>query len=165
LLSTKKKEEEENASTNIKDVDGEMIYQYCKDRFEAKTLTISTLTSRHNNSNNNDTNPKSKWTFRVSCERIGIGHQFRAPDVEREIGGAISEYYSNSCIPAMEDYDIHIRTDVIGSIIVIGTQLNVHDLSKERHFLRYRNAVTLKVISQALFFRFCIIAQLTHTDH
>lgn len=72
-----KEEEEENASTNIKDVDGEMIYQYCKDRFEAKTLTISTLTSRHNN--NNDT--KRKWTFRVSCERIGMGHQFRAPDV------------------------------------------------------------------------------------
>jgi hypothetical protein len=45
----------------------------------------------------------------------------------------------------MEDYDVHIRADVVGTCIVLGTQLNVHDLSKERHFLRYRNAVTLKV--------------------
>ena len=45
----------------------------------------------------------------------------------------------------MDDYDIHIRADVVGSLIVIGTQLNVYDLSKERHFLRFRNAVTLKV--------------------
>jgi hypothetical protein len=61
-----------------------------------------------------------------------------------EIGGAISEYYVN-CVPNMEDYDIHIRADVVGTKVIIATQLNVHDLSKERHFLRYRNAVTLKV--------------------
>jgi hypothetical protein len=45
----------------------------------------------------------------------------------------------------MEDCDVHVRADVVGSCVILGTQLNVHDLSKERHFLRYRNAVTLKV--------------------
>ena len=45
----------------------------------------------------------------------------------------------------MQDYDLNIRADVVGYIVVIGTQLNVQDLSKERHFLRYRNTVTIKV--------------------
>ena len=126
-------------TTSIKDIDGEMIYQYCKDRLVANSLTVSTLTSRHHHQN------RDQLSFRVSCERIGTGHNFRGPDIEREIGGALSEYYHEHCIPSMEDYDVNIRADVIGPMIVIGTQLNVHDLSKERHFLRYRNAVTLKV--------------------
>jgi hypothetical protein len=45
----------------------------------------------------------------------------------------------------MEDYDVHVRADVVGNLVVVGTQLNVHDLSKERHFLKFRNAVTIKV--------------------
>jgi hypothetical protein len=45
----------------------------------------------------------------------------------------------------MDDYDVNIRADVVGNLVTVGTQLNVHDLSKERHFLRFRNAVTIKV--------------------
>jgi len=45
----------------------------------------------------------------------------------------------------MEDYDVNVRADVIGNVVVVGTQLNVQDLSKERHFLRFRNGVTIKV--------------------
>ena len=45
----------------------------------------------------------------------------------------------------MQDYDVNVRADVVGHVVVVGTQLNVHDLSKERHFLKYRNAVTIKV--------------------
>jgi alkylated DNA repair dioxygenase AlkB len=131
---------------SIKDIDGEMIYQYCKDRLVANTLSISTLILPLHH----PTHP-NRLKFRVSCERIGMGHNFRAPDIEREIGGALSEYYHDHCIPSMDDYDVHVRADVIGPMIVIGTQLNVHDLSKERHFLRYRNAVTLKVITMEQF--------------
>ena len=64
--------------------------------------------------------------------------------LDSEIGGAISEFYDQSR-PKMQDYDLNIRADVVGYIVVIGTQLNVQDLSKERHFLRYRNTVTIKV--------------------
>ena len=61
----------------------------------------------------------------------------------REIGGALSEFYAH-VQPKMNDFDINIRADVIATKIIIGTQINVDDLSKERHFLRFRNAVTIK---------------------
>lgn len=53
------------------------------------------------------------------------------------------EFYSK-CIPKMADYDLNVRVDVVGNVFVVGTQINIHDLSKERHFLRFRNAVTIK---------------------
>ena len=62
----------------------------------------------------------------------------------------------------MEDYDVHIRADVVGTFIVIGTQINVHDLSKDRHFLRYRNAVTLKVSNKKLDENFVFTKEQTH---
>ena len=34
--------------------------------------------------------------------------------------------------------------DVVADTVIIGTQINVDDVSKERHFLRFRNAVTIK---------------------
>lgn len=45
----------------------------------------------------------------------------------------------------MQDYDVNVRADITGYSLVIGTQLNVHDLSKERHFAKFRNSVTIKV--------------------
>ena len=56
----------------------------------------------------------------------------------------MSEFYPK-CKPKMEDYDVNVRADVLAYRVIIGTQLNVQDLSKERHFLRFRNAVTVKV--------------------
>lgn len=64
--------------------------------------------------------------------------------VYSEIGGAMMEYYT-SCTPKMEDHDVNVRADVVGNLVIVATQLNVHDLSKERHFLKFRNAVTIKV--------------------
>jgi len=55
----------------------------------------------------------------------------------------MSEYYTQ-VKPKMNDMDIQIRVDVIATKVIVGTQLNVDDLSKQRHFLRFRNAVTLK---------------------
>ena len=54
------------------------------------------------------------------------------------------EFYSG-CKPKMEDHDIHVRADVTGYNVVIGSQLNVEDMTKNRHFLRYRNLVSIKV--------------------
>ena len=53
------------------------------------------------------------------------------------------EYYSN-IKPKMNDFDIQIRIDVVATKVIVGTQINVDGLSKERHFLRFRNAVTIK---------------------
>ena len=44
----------------------------------------------------------------------------------------------------MSDFDVHIRVDVVATKVFVGTQINVDDLSKQRHFLRFRNAVTIK---------------------
>lgn len=42
------------------------------------------------------------------------------------------------------DYDVNVRVLIVGSNVMIGTQVNVVEMSK-RHFLEFRNAVTLKV--------------------
>jgi alkylated DNA repair dioxygenase AlkB/23S rRNA G2445 N2-methylase RlmL len=88
----------------------------------------------------------SKMTFRVTTERVGGPHAWQGPEVEYEIGGAFAEVYGDrhKWKPKMTDYDLHVRADVIGNLVVMGIQLNVHDLSKGRHFARYRNAVTIK---------------------
>ena len=61
----------------------------------------------------------------------------------REVGGAMSEYYAH-VRPKMSDFDVQVRIDVVSTKVIVGTQINVDDLSKERHFLRFRNAVTIK---------------------
>ena len=53
-------------------IDGETLYQYVKQRLVQGTLSINTLQSLN----------RDNATFRVSCERIGGPHQFRAPDVD-----------------------------------------------------------------------------------
>jgi len=53
------------------------------------------------------------------------------------------EYYSH-IKPKMIDYDVQVRIDVVSTKLIVGTQINVDDLSKGRHFLRFRNAVTIK---------------------
>ena len=55
----------------------------------------------------------------------------------------MSEYYAH-VRPKMSDFDVQVRVDVISTKVIVGTQINVDDLSKERHFLRFRNAVTIK---------------------
>jgi tRNA G10 N-methylase Trm11 len=114
-------------------VDGESLYQFYKQRLEDNPRLITTLAMATS---------ETPRTFRVTCERTGA-HAFQAPTVEYEIGGAMSEVYTPYCTPQMKDYDIHIRVDVVCNHVMVGTQINVHDLSK-RHFLRYRNAVTIK---------------------
>ena len=74
-----------------------------------------------------------------------------------EVGGALAEFYDH-CRPKLQDYDVNVRALIVGSNVMIGTQLNVVDLSK-RHFLEYRNAVTLKVR-----INFCLIVSLFVSD-
>eukprot|EP00980_Cylindrotheca_fusiformis_P008616 scaffold1830_cov117-Cylindrotheca_fusiformis.AAC.15 len=111
-------------------VDGETLYQFFKKQLVDGTMSISSLQKM------------GKGTFRVSCERIGGPHAFKAPEVEFEMGGAMSEFYPAK--PKMSDYDVCVYVFVVGNVVAVGTQLNVHDLSKERHFLKFRNAVTIK---------------------
>ena len=87
----------------------------------------------------------SNETFRVSCDRIGGPLAFTHPQVAAEMGGVTSEYYEPRINPKMGDYDVHVRADiVVGNVVVVGTQLNVLGMSKERHFLHFRNEVTIK---------------------
>jgi tRNA G10 N-methylase Trm11/alkylated DNA repair dioxygenase AlkB len=93
----------------------------------------------------NEQGKKPETTFRVTCERIGGPHPWQAPDVEYECGGAISQVMEqHGWKVKMNDYDICIRADVIGKYVVLSTQLNIHDMAKGRHTLKYRNAVTIK---------------------
>lgn len=113
-------------------VDGDTLYRYFKLLLVDKKVTLSSLEEL------------TEGTFRASCDRIGGPHAFHYPEVEAEMGGAISEYYDPLIKPKMTDYDVCIRCDVVGNWVVVGTQLNVDDLSKDRHFLKFRNAVTIK---------------------
>jgi len=117
-------------------VTGEMLYEYFKTLLVNKDVVISSFEELAENGGG---------TFRADCDRIGGPHAFVHPEVEREMGGALAEVYeSRSIRPKMEDYDICIRVDVVGYRVIVGTQLNVSDLSKDRHFLTFRNAVAVK---------------------
>ena len=115
------------------DVNGETLYCYFKNLLLEKKVTISSLDEL-----------VGSGTFRVSCDRIGGPHAFNHTQVAAEMGGAISEYYEPRINPKMEDYDVHVRSDIVGYTVIVGTQLNVLDMSKERHFLQFRNDVTIK---------------------
>ncbi|CAJ1922819.1 unnamed protein product [Cylindrotheca closterium] len=112
-------------------VDGETLYQYYKKQLVEGKMSVPPLEKL------------GKGTFRVTCERIGGPHAFQSSQVQFEMGGAMVEYYSK-IKPKMEDYDVCVYVFVIGYQVVVATQLNVNDLSKERHFLQFRNAVTIK---------------------
>jgi len=65
----------DRASTNnIASINGEMLYEYYKDRLVSKNASISTLAEL-----------KKGGTFRTSCDRIGSGHGFQAPELERYV--------------------------------------------------------------------------------
>ena len=118
--------------TEARDVGAEALYSYLKKQLDEGKVTIASLHEL-----------QEGGSFRVTCERIGGPHGFQAPEVEFEMGGAMAEHYS-SIRPKMKDYDICVQVNVVGDLVIVGTQLNVHDLSKERHFLKFRNAVTIK---------------------
>ncbi|KAL9185091.1 hypothetical protein ACHAXT_002868 [Thalassiosira profunda] len=132
VLTSLKSAASEEQTAGIGSITGEMLYEYYKRKLVAKNATIPSLENL----------PKG-GTFRTTCERTGSGHKFHAPEVEREIGGAMSEYYTH-IKPKMTDYDVEVRIDVVAKKVIVGTQINVDDLSKGRHFLRFRNAVTIK---------------------
>ena len=124
---------EANGNIPLSQIDGEMMYVFYKKRLEedpaGRVPTLARATADH------------PLTFRVTCDRIG-DHPFQAPKIEYEMGGACSEVYPY-CRPKMTDFDLRLRIDVVANRVIIGTQLNVEDLSR-RHFLRYRNSVTIK---------------------
>jgi alkylated DNA repair dioxygenase AlkB/tRNA1(Val) A37 N6-methylase TrmN6 len=117
-------------------VTGEMLFEHFKNLLVNREVVVSSLEKLAENGGG---------TFRASCDRIGGPHAFQHPEVEREMGGALAEYYESRAIrPKMEDYDVCIRMEVVGYRVIVGTQLNVYDLSKDRHFLKFRNAVAVK---------------------
>lgn len=85
-------------------------------------------------------NWNSTSTISIPAKHIPCSHQ----SLFSEIGGAISEFYAKAT-PKMKDFDIHVFVWVVGHDVVIGTQLNVKELSKDRHNLVYRNQVSIKV--------------------
>jgi 23S rRNA G2445 N2-methylase RlmL/alkylated DNA repair dioxygenase AlkB len=119
----------------------EALYEHVKEQLLNNSISFLPTTSE-----DDDETDFQKMTFRVTSDRVGGPHAWQTPDVEYEIGGAFAEVYGDryKWKPKMTDYDMHIRADVIGKIVVMGIQLNVHDLSKGRHFARFRNAVTIK---------------------
>ena len=125
-------EEPADKKSGIGSINGEMLYQYYKEKLVSGESSIPSLVEL-----------EKGGTFRVSCDRIGSGQGFTGPELEFEIGGAMSEFYTH-IKPKMTDFDILIRADVVATKVIVGTQINVDDLSKQRHFLRFRNAVTLK---------------------
>mmetsp|Transcript_34969 Transcript_34969/g.74608 ORF Transcript_34969/g.74608 Transcript_34969/m.74608 type:complete len:209 (+) Transcript_34969:184-810(+) len=110
-----------------------MLYKYYKAKLVVGNSSISSLAELK----------EGGTLFCTTCKRIGSGHGFQDPEVEREIGGAMSEYYAH-VKPKMNGFAIQVRVDVVSTKIIVGTQVNVDDLLKERHFLRFRNTLTIK---------------------
>jgi len=73
--SEEEEEEEKKVETNIVgSITGEMMYEYYKARLVSGDAVVSSLA---------DLNEEGGGTFRTTCERIGCGHGFQAPEVER----------------------------------------------------------------------------------
>jgi hypothetical protein len=70
LPDSSHKDDDEEENVNLL-VDGEMLYEYCKQRLLDGTLSVSSLVDAS--------------SFRVTCERIGIQHAFAAPQVEQYV--------------------------------------------------------------------------------
>jgi tRNA (guanine6-N2)-methyltransferase len=79
-------------------------------------------------------------SFRVSCVREG-DHRFTSLDIEREVGGALQERYGSEA--RMTGFDLRVRVDVAKDLVLIGTAIHIHPLSK-RHKLAFTRSVTLK---------------------
>lgn len=117
-------------------VTAEMLYEHFKKLIVNKDVVISSMEQLADSGGG---------TFRATCDRIGGPHAFVRTDVEREMGGSLAEYYHTRKVkPKMEDYDVCIWIEIVGYRVIVGTQINVSDLSKDRHFLKFRNAVTVK---------------------
>ena len=50
-------------------------------------------------------------------------------NVEREIGGAMDEYYTTAK-PSMDQFDCLLRCDVLGNHVIVGEQIHDKDLSR-----------------------------------
>eukprot|EP00928_Gymnodinium_smaydae_P070599 TRINITY_DN54406_c0_g1_i1.p1 TRINITY_DN54406_c0_g1~~TRINITY_DN54406_c0_g1_i1.p1 ORF type:complete len:750 (-),score=97.47 TRINITY_DN54406_c0_g1_i1:119-2368(-) len=111
----------------------EDLYAHVKDLLVSKRFHVSTLEVP-------DSAKGDKPSFRVTCNRMGT-HTFNSAEVEREIGGALQEYYDSKA--DMKDFDVHVRADIVGRWCILGTQCNTKDMSL-RHKLVYLNRVTLK---------------------
>ena len=100
----------------VGDLLGDDLYSHFKHRLTEKQVNIHSLTTfdldkkQTNKKNSKTTN--SKILFRVTCDRLG-DHKFKSINVEREVGGAISEFYTN-ITPTMTDFQVQVRVDVVG---------------------------------------------------
>tara|TARA_B100000780_G_scaffold221487_1_gene160566 strand:- start:1959 stop:3473 length:1515 start_codon:yes stop_codon:yes gene_type:complete len=100
----------------VGDLVGDDLYSHFKHRLTEKQVNIHSLTTfdldkkQTNKKNSKTTN--SKILFRVTCDRLG-DHKFKSINVEREVGGAISEFYTN-VTPTMTDFQVQVRVDVVG---------------------------------------------------
>jgi alkylated DNA repair dioxygenase AlkB len=112
---------------------GEDLFLHFKDRLEKNNVIIPSLIP--------STEDTKKILFRVTCDRLGT-HKFNSMNVEREIGGAMYEYYKSSK-PSMLKFQKLIRVDVIGTNIIIGEQIHEKDISRRMVYF-YRNRVVLK---------------------
>eukprot|EP00929_Paragymnodinium_shiwhaense_P048140 TRINITY_DN24386_c0_g1_i2.p1 TRINITY_DN24386_c0_g1~~TRINITY_DN24386_c0_g1_i2.p1 ORF type:complete len:496 (-),score=64.63 TRINITY_DN24386_c0_g1_i2:269-1756(-) len=112
-------------------VTGEDLYSHVKQLLVDKIFRISTLEPRADG---------SSPSFRASCTRSGT-HAFRSDEIEREVGGALQEYFDIKA--DMKQFDVNIRIEIVGGWCILGTQCNAKDMSL-RHKLEYLNRVTLK---------------------
>lgn len=81
---------------------------------------------------------KNAKTFRVSCAKSG-DHDFTHGEVEFEAGGALQEHYGTKA--SMKNFECHVRVDVVGSVVLLGTQLNPDDMAKRRLYKYIRRSL------------------------
>eukprot|EP00040_Diaphanoeca_grandis_P026672 m.149756 g.149756 ORF g.149756 m.149756 type:complete len:488 (+) comp30681_c0_seq2:1613-3076(+) len=105
----------------------EALYQELKRRCTENPKLVSTMVGTK--------------TFRVTTSRCGEHHSFTSQNIEFEAGGALQETYG--AVPKMKNSEVNVRVDVVGTMVVVGTQLNEVELSR-RHKTEYLNRVTIK---------------------
>ncbi|MFP4114817.1 MAG: methyltransferase [Spirochaetota bacterium] len=80
-------------------------------------------------------------SFRVSCTRSGT-HAFQSPEVERSVGAVLQERYGTAV--DLEQYDLHVKIDVMGKRAFCGYQLTGRKGLDRRYRWVYHPRVTLR---------------------
>ena len=84
----------EEKPADIRSIDGEMLYQFYKKKLVAKEVSIPSLADLDKGG-----------TFRTTCDRIGSGHGFQAPELERY------EYAAWVYIPSLNLFLLYCHLD------------------------------------------------------
>ena len=86
-------------------------------------------------------------SFRATCYRSGMSHCFQSPDVARNFGGAVQDYFGWNV--KMKNYDIEVVVNIDNSDIYIALALTKESLHR-RHIVEFGHCTLRPTIAYSM---------------